>query len=59
MTLLHVFSTAETIAIVLVEMIMGAMVQTTKMSTFQGLVALSIFPLSLVLVAVLEAFGLD
>ena len=38
---------------------MGAMVQTTKMSTIQGLIVLSIFPMSLVLVAVLEAFGLD
>lgn len=45
--------------IVLVEAIMGALVQRTKMTTFQGLLVLSIFPLSLVLVATLEAFGLD
>lgn len=51
--------TAETIAIVLVEVLMGVLVQRNKMSSFQGLLVLSIFPLSLVLVATLEAFGLD
>ena len=51
--------TAETIAIVLVEVLMGILVQRNKMSSFQGLLVLSIFPLSLVLVATLEAFGLD
>lgn len=51
--------TAETIAIVLVQVLMGVLVQRNKMSSFQGLLVLSIFPLSLVLVATLEAFGLD
>uniref|UniRef100_A0A7S0AGX5 EF-hand domain-containing protein n=1 Tax=Minutocellus polymorphus TaxID=265543 RepID=A0A7S0AGX5_9STRA len=51
--------TAETIAIVLVEVLMSVLVQRSKMSTFQGLLVLFIFPLSLVLVATLEAFGLD
>jgi len=38
---------------------MSVLVQRSKMSTFQGLLVLFIFPLSLVLVATLEAFGLD
>ena len=61
---LRIFSHASlqaisSLRIVLVEAIMGALVQLTKMTTFQGLLVLSIFPLSLVLVATLEAFGLD
>jgi Ca2+/Na+ antiporter len=51
--------TAETIAIVAVEFIMAMMVQTKTMTMLHGLFVLSIFPLSLVLVAVLEAIGLD
>ena len=54
-----VFKQFSSLRIVLVEAIMGALVQRTKMTTFQGLLVLSIFPLSLVLVATLEAFGLD
>jgi len=51
--------TAETIAILVVEFAMGIFVQKKKMTTLEGLVVLSIFPLSLVLVAVLEALGFD
>jgi Ca2+/Na+ antiporter len=51
--------TAETIAILLVEIIMGVLVQKSSMSLCTGLLVLTIFPLSLVLVATLEAFGFD
>ena len=57
--LILLFKQFSSLRIVLVEAIMGALVQRTKMTTFQGLLVLSIFPLSLVLVATLEAFGLD
>ncbi len=57
--LMLLFKQLSSLRIVLVEAIMGALVQRTKMTTFQGLLVLSIFPLSLVLVATLEAFGLD
>mmetsp|Transcript_52525 Transcript_52525/g.79714 ORF Transcript_52525/g.79714 Transcript_52525/m.79714 type:complete len:555 (+) Transcript_52525:129-1793(+) len=50
---------AETIAIVVVEIIMAVLVQKKVMTTLMGLIILSIFPLSLVLVATLEYFGLD
>ena len=51
--------TAETIAIVVVEIIMGILVQNEVMSTARALLVFMIFPLSLVLVATLEHFGFD
>jgi hypothetical protein len=51
--------TAETISIVLVELIMSVMVRSTVMTTGAALFVLSIFPLSIVLVATLEYFGFD
>lgn len=51
--------TAETISIVLVELIMFAMVRSSVMTVGAGLFVMSIFPLSLVLVATLEYFGFD
>jgi hypothetical protein len=51
--------TAETISIVLVELIMFAMVRNSVMTVGAGLFVLSIFPLSLVLVSALEYFGFD
>jgi len=51
--------TAETIAIVVVQLIMGIAVQRKSMTAFDGILVLSLFPLSLVLVGVLEAFGFD
>eukprot|EP00542_Grammatophora_oceanica_P016779 CAMPEP_0194033942 /NCGR_PEP_ID=MMETSP0009_2-20130614/6408_1 /TAXON_ID=210454 /ORGANISM="Grammatophora oceanica, Strain CCMP 410" /LENGTH=576 /DNA_ID=CAMNT_0038674673 /DNA_START=104 /DNA_END=1834 /DNA_ORIENTATION=+ len=52
--------TAETIAIVTVQFIIGALCLTGKsMSSGTGLMVLMIFPLSIVFVAVLEHFGLD
>lgn len=50
---------AETIAILVVEFAIGSFVQRSKMTTLEGFLVLSIFPLSLVLVAVLEALGFD
>ena len=50
---------AETIAIVVVEIIMAFLVQKEVMTTMKGLLILMIFPLSLVLVATLEYFGFD
>lgn len=50
---------AETIAILSVEFIVGLMVQRKSMSVGHALLIGSIFPLSLVLVAVLESFGFD
>ena len=50
---------AETIAIVLVQFIMYLFASRSKMSTSTGLLVLSVFPLSVILVAVLEYFGLD
>eukprot|EP00934_Nitzschia_sp_Nitz4_P008172 Nitzschia sp. Nitz4//scaffold7_size249615//189754//191625//NITZ4_001200-RA/size249615-augustus-gene-0.38-mRNA-1//-1//CDS//3329558511//8162//frame0 len=51
--------TAETIAIVVVEFIVAWMVQKDVMTTGRALFILAVFPLSLVLVATLEYFGLD
>jgi Ca2+/Na+ antiporter len=51
--------TAETISIVTVELILGALVQRSSMSLLTGFFVMSIFPLSLVLVATLEYFGFD
>jgi hypothetical protein len=51
--------TAETISIVLVELIMAVMVRSSVMTVGTALFVLSIFPLSLVLVATLEYFGFD
>lgn len=51
--------TAETISIVTVEIIIGLLVQKKVLTMVAGLFILSIFPLSLVLVATLEHFGFD
>ena len=51
--------TAETIAIVLVQFIVASMVQRKVMYLSHGLVILLVFPLSIVFVAALEAFGFD
>jgi Ca2+/H+ antiporter len=50
---------AETIAIVLVQFIIAYMVQRKVLLLRQGLIILSIFPLSIAFVAILEACGLD
>jgi len=51
--------TAETASVVLVEFIIAFMVQKEAMTTKMALGVLSLFPLSLFFVAVLEFFGLD
>ena len=51
--------TAETISIVLVEFFMAWIVQRDTLTSFQGVLIFSIFPMSLVLVGVLEALGFD
>ena len=51
--------TAETIAIVIVEFIMAFLVQSSVMTCGRGALVLTLFPLSLVLVATLAYFGLD
>lgn len=51
--------TAETVAIIIVEIIVALMVQTNVMSMFRGLIIMSLFPLSIALVAGLEAIGFD
>mmetsp|Transcript_23350 Transcript_23350/g.32619 ORF Transcript_23350/g.32619 Transcript_23350/m.32619 type:complete len:572 (+) Transcript_23350:144-1859(+) len=51
--------TAETIAIVVVELILSILVQREVMTMKWGLFVFSLFPLSLVLVATLEAYGFD
>jgi Ca2+/Na+ antiporter len=51
--------TAETIAIIAVEVIIAIMVQSQVMTTARGVMVLSIFPLSILLVAVLEYLGFD
>lgn len=51
--------TAETISIVLVEFLMAWMAQREALTSFQGLLIMLIFPMSLVLVGVLEALGFD
>lgn len=51
--------TAESLAIVLVEFIMAYLVQSKVMTLGRAAFVLSIFPLSMVLVAFLEYLGLD
>eukprot|EP00521_Asterionellopsis_glacialis_P010034 CAMPEP_0195289426 /NCGR_PEP_ID=MMETSP0707-20130614/5707_1 /TAXON_ID=33640 /ORGANISM="Asterionellopsis glacialis, Strain CCMP134" /LENGTH=568 /DNA_ID=CAMNT_0040349427 /DNA_START=70 /DNA_END=1776 /DNA_ORIENTATION=- len=51
--------TAETIAIVAVELILSILVQREVMTMKWGLIVFSLFPMSLVLVATLEAYGFD
>jgi hypothetical protein len=51
--------TAETIAIVVVEVIMAFLVQSDVMTTSRAMLILCLFPLSLVLVGTLEHFGFD
>uniref|UniRef100_A0A7S2UGX4 EF-hand domain-containing protein n=1 Tax=Attheya septentrionalis TaxID=420275 RepID=A0A7S2UGX4_9STRA len=51
--------TAETIAIVAVQFIMGFAAQSDSMSVLTGCFVLSIFPLSILFVATLEALGFD
>ena len=51
--------TAETIAIVVVEVIMGLLVQKDVMTLSRAMFVFSVFPLSIVLVAGLEAIGFD
>lgn len=51
--------TSETIAIVVSQLLVGFLTYTDTMTTARGLLILSIFPLSLLLVAGLEAVGFD
>jgi Ca2+/Na+ antiporter len=51
--------TAETIVIILTEVIVAALVQCSYITLFRGSVILSLFPLSIVVVAILEGMGLD
>mmetsp|Transcript_15349 Transcript_15349/g.32532 ORF Transcript_15349/g.32532 Transcript_15349/m.32532 type:complete len:570 (-) Transcript_15349:210-1919(-) len=51
--------TAETISIILVQLIMGVWSLRDKMSSFAAIIVFSIFPLSVLLVALLEYLGLD
>jgi len=52
--------TAETVSIVLVEFFMAMIVQRgDHLTSMQGLLIMAVFPLSLVVVGVLEAFGFD
>ena len=51
--------TAETAAIIIVEVIVAVLVQSNIMTTFRGLIVLALFPLSIALVASLEALGFD
>lgn len=50
---------AETISIILVQFGMGAWALRDKMSTTMAFIALSLFPLSVLLVALLEYLGMD
>lgn len=50
---------AETLAILVTQVVVGVLVQRPKMTMGGGLFVCSIFPLSIALVAVLEAFGFD
>lgn len=50
---------AETIAIILTQILVGYLVQKPTMTLGRGMFILSIFPLSIALVATLEAMGLD
>jgi len=51
--------TAETAVIVVVQFIMAILVQNKVMTSGMGLAVISIFPLSLVFVSVMEYFGFD
>mmetsp|Transcript_34487 Transcript_34487/g.63387 ORF Transcript_34487/g.63387 Transcript_34487/m.63387 type:complete len:503 (-) Transcript_34487:210-1718(-) len=51
--------TAETISIILVQLIMGVWCLRDKMSSFTAIIVFSIFPLSVLFVALLEYLGLD
>jgi len=52
--------TAETIAIILAELVVGAVVlKGPIMTVANGLIIFSVFPLSLVFVAVMESYGFD
>jgi hypothetical protein len=51
--------TAETTAIVIVEMIMAYLVQDEVMGTTKALLILCIFPCSMLLVAFMEHMGFD
>jgi len=51
--------TAETTAILIVEFIVGILMQTKSLSTQKAFLIGSIFPLSIALVATMESFGLD
>jgi len=51
--------TAETIAIIVVQIILGLMVQSKTMTAMKACLIISIFPLSILLVAGLEAIGFD
>ncbi len=50
---------AETIAIILAQFIMGVWALRDKMSTFTAVIVMSLFPLSVLFVALLEYLGLD
>jgi len=51
--------TAETAAIIIVEVVVAILVQSEYMTMFRGLILMALFPLSIVLVATLEALGFD
>lgn len=51
--------TAETAAIIIVEVVVASLVQKENMTLLRGLLVMALFPLSIALVATLEAFGLD
>uniref|UniRef100_A0A7S2HPW8 Sodium/calcium exchanger membrane region domain-containing protein n=1 Tax=Helicotheca tamesis TaxID=374047 RepID=A0A7S2HPW8_9STRA len=51
--------TAETIAIIAVQLILGIMVQKSSMSTLRACIILAVFPLSIAFIAFLEALGFD
>jgi Ca2+/Na+ antiporter len=51
--------TAETISIIVTEVIVAVLVQRNYMTLFRGLVILTLFPLSIALVAILESMGFD
>ena len=51
--------TAETIAIIVVEIAVAIMVQSNVMTTFRAFIIMAMFPLSIALVAGLEALGFD
>lgn len=51
--------TAETISIVLVQVIIYLMTLKDVLTAFDGLMIISVFPLSIVLIATLEALGFD